>query len=592
MLKVKHIMTKGYNSRANGAVERFNKTLMHIVKKKVALPVEWDDQLPYAIYAYNSIAHKTTGDTPYFLMTGRDPQGPLIMEGEDADGINYSDMEEYKCVLTQELLKAQRSAKEHARREWEEHKRLFDLKHKVHNRRYPEPGSRVLVEIPSEKLGAKCPKLVNKWKGPYRVISVSENSATVRPVMGNRKETLIIPFDNLRVIPVEMKQEVIIETTKGRAGVKEKIKPYGDVGSDIVLNLEIKHDNYFSEILFCRCPTPCQFFPADAQKAKTTSPVQLHRMHQWLEHNPALAANPKDLQVLSKQHFPGSSSPPSLDTIRALAWCPTIIQTLSGVPMWVKAWNSVYSDLARIHLKRSSFENKLWIVTTPGVDHKAIPLSASRLSSLSESADLAKMVTDVEKEKPTAILLVVPFRVNPDELGKKLISELPGDVRVAVVCAPTAIEDYSVAAELEAMLQCMASPEKPVHLIPPQYRVQSSRNRKLWEIGDSDTIINYWQAVLLVAKEQEVPIELKLRMEEGNSVSKPVVNVCSTGLSNEAEKEAPKASKRNRPPNNHHGQPQLATGPMLSKRGRGVPVAIGSRRGNFGRGQLQYHQSF
>uniref|UniRef100_A0A8R1ET43 Uncharacterized protein n=1 Tax=Caenorhabditis japonica TaxID=281687 RepID=A0A8R1ET43_CAEJA len=78
--------------------------------------------------------------------------------------------------------------------------------------------------------------------------------------------------------------------------------------------------------------------------------------------------------------------------------------------------------------------------------------------------------------------------------------------------------------------------------------------------------------------EQEVPIELKLRMEEGDSVSKLCERVLDW-MSNEAEKEAPKASKRNRPPNNHHGQPHLATGPMLSKRGRGVPVAIEIRPG-------------
>uniref|UniRef100_A0A8R1IED0 RNA-directed DNA polymerase n=1 Tax=Caenorhabditis japonica TaxID=281687 RepID=A0A8R1IED0_CAEJA len=34
MLNIKHITTKGYNSRTNGCVERFNKTIMQILKKK------------------------------------------------------------------------------------------------------------------------------------------------------------------------------------------------------------------------------------------------------------------------------------------------------------------------------------------------------------------------------------------------------------------------------------------------------------------------------------------------------------------------------------------------------------------------------
>uniref|UniRef100_A0A8R1DJ98 RNA-directed DNA polymerase n=1 Tax=Caenorhabditis japonica TaxID=281687 RepID=A0A8R1DJ98_CAEJA len=162
MLKIKHVMTKGYNSRANGAVEGFNKTIMHIVKKKVALPIEWDDQLPYAVYAYNSIAHRTTGDTPYFIMTGRDPQGPLIMEGEDAGGMNNFDMEDYKCVLTHELLVAHKKAKEHARSEWEGYKRLFDSKHKVHSRKYPQPGSRVLLPTAHHSTTAACRTVLAK----------------------------------------------------------------------------------------------------------------------------------------------------------------------------------------------------------------------------------------------------------------------------------------------------------------------------------------------------------------------------------------------------------------------------------------------
>uniref|UniRef100_A0A8R1DIR6 RNA-directed DNA polymerase n=1 Tax=Caenorhabditis japonica TaxID=281687 RepID=A0A8R1DIR6_CAEJA len=219
MLNIKHITTKGYNSRTNGCVERFNKTIMQILKKKTAVPMEWDEQIPFAVFAYNSVAHKTTGESPMFLMYGRDSKHPIHMEGEDAVGMDYSDADEYKHILVQELLKAHRRAKEHAEREWEENKKLLDQKYKTENRKYPTVGSRVLIEIPTERIGARCPKLVNKWKGPYRVVKCTQNSATVIPILGG-KEEFVIPFDNLRVISVEM-ENVPIVTNKGRQ--KQKV---------------------------------------------------------------------------------------------------------------------------------------------------------------------------------------------------------------------------------------------------------------------------------------------------------------------------------------------------------------------------------
>ncbi|EGT47562.1 hypothetical protein CAEBREN_01908 [Caenorhabditis brenneri] len=45
ILNIKHITTKGYNSRANGGVERFNKTITHIIKKKNRVSYEWDEQV-------------------------------------------------------------------------------------------------------------------------------------------------------------------------------------------------------------------------------------------------------------------------------------------------------------------------------------------------------------------------------------------------------------------------------------------------------------------------------------------------------------------------------------------------------------------
>uniref|UniRef100_A0A8R1DWG4 Uncharacterized protein n=1 Tax=Caenorhabditis japonica TaxID=281687 RepID=A0A8R1DWG4_CAEJA len=102
---------------------------------------------------------------------------------------------------------------------------MFDQKHKTNSRQYPLPGSRVLVEVPSEKLGVQCPKLVNKWRGPYRVVACSNNSAKVVPILRKMGEILEIPFDNLRIIPPQM-DDILIKTVKGRA----KMRNVGETG--------------------------------------------------------------------------------------------------------------------------------------------------------------------------------------------------------------------------------------------------------------------------------------------------------------------------------------------------------------------------
>uniref|UniRef100_A0A8R1E486 RNA-directed DNA polymerase n=1 Tax=Caenorhabditis japonica TaxID=281687 RepID=A0A8R1E486_CAEJA len=492
MLKIKHVMTKGYNSRANGAVERFNKTIMHIVKKKVALPIKWDDQLPYAVYAYNSIAHRTTGDTPYFLMTGRDPQGPLIMEGEDAGGMNYSDMEDYKCVLTHELLVAHKKAKEHARSEWKEYKRLFDSKHKVHSRKYPQPGSRVLVEIPSEKLGARCPKLVNKWKGPYRVVTCSENSVTVRPVMGKSKETLVIPFDNVRVIPAEM-ENIAIETKKGRMRVKTK-----ELNCDNVVVPSVSKDMlFFREIYCCRCHTPCNFHPPGLPKIRTTSPIQLFRIVTLLKRHPELRDCPQELQLLSKHPIPHDKSTPDVDTILSLSSCPTILLTVKGVPLWETAFEDAYSAILKKALATPLRKKEVWTLLMPSVCETVVPIQTARMIKWGDVE--GKFLETLHGTRCDAILIVAHVLDLNHLLINRIKDALPPEIVVILVGAPAAIDDYARMEQLEMVFDQFQ--DEGVIKLSPGLRVQSHKNRKLLEIGDSEDVIEYWKAVEQLAKD-------------------------------------------------------------------------------------------
>uniref|UniRef100_A0A8R1EXY8 RNA-directed DNA polymerase n=1 Tax=Caenorhabditis japonica TaxID=281687 RepID=A0A8R1EXY8_CAEJA len=96
MSNIQLIRTKGYHSRMNGAVERFNRTIQTVLKKITIIPSEWDEKLPYAIFAYNSCRYEATGESPHFLMYGRDARIPMKSDPEEHIGQYQVDIDDYK----------------------------------------------------------------------------------------------------------------------------------------------------------------------------------------------------------------------------------------------------------------------------------------------------------------------------------------------------------------------------------------------------------------------------------------------------------------------------------------------------------------
>ena len=70
--------TSPYHHQANGLVERWNRTLMDMIKPTVELePEKWDRYIGPVLFAYRSTPHASTGNTPFFLRHGIDPNLPM-----------------------------------------------------------------------------------------------------------------------------------------------------------------------------------------------------------------------------------------------------------------------------------------------------------------------------------------------------------------------------------------------------------------------------------------------------------------------------------------------------------------------------------
>ncbi|EYC28494.1 hypothetical protein Y032_0007g3255 [Ancylostoma ceylanicum] len=214
IMGIEQVFTKGYNPRENGVTERFNKTIIGLLRKKVEVPMEWDKMLPLCVFAYNTTAHDATGDSPFFLLHGFDAKVPW-------NSLPTQEITPYMVDLDgyiHELVTGLKTAHDHAREQNEKArnamKRNYDDNHKVVANPL-HPGDRVYLRVPTEKGKAKHPKLTNEWSGPYRVIKVSDTSATITAI--NRdEEPLCIPFDELRKLPPSLDDEPVL-TTRQRA---------------------------------------------------------------------------------------------------------------------------------------------------------------------------------------------------------------------------------------------------------------------------------------------------------------------------------------------------------------------------------------
>ena len=77
MLHIRPIITSPYHPQTDGLVERFNQTLKAMLSKvHIQEGKDWDQLLPYVLFAYREIPQSTTGFSPFELLYGREVRGP------------------------------------------------------------------------------------------------------------------------------------------------------------------------------------------------------------------------------------------------------------------------------------------------------------------------------------------------------------------------------------------------------------------------------------------------------------------------------------------------------------------------------------
>lgn len=166
LLGIRSLRTTPYHPQTDGLTERFNQTLKQMLRKFVDdTGSDWDQWLPFLLFAYREVPQASTGFSPFELLYGYEVRGPLsllkeIWEGKEGreEPVNVA---AYVLQMRERLQKMSTLAQEHMAQAQRGQKAWYDRSARQRNF---APGHKVLVMLPSHES-----KLLAKWQGPYEV---------------------------------------------------------------------------------------------------------------------------------------------------------------------------------------------------------------------------------------------------------------------------------------------------------------------------------------------------------------------------------------------------------------------------------------
>uniref|UniRef100_A0A8C5GD01 Gypsy retrotransposon integrase-like protein 1 n=1 Tax=Gouania willdenowi TaxID=441366 RepID=A0A8C5GD01_GOUWI len=166
LLGIRSLRTTPYHPQTDGLTERFNQTMKQMLRKFVnETGVDWDQWLPYLLFAYREVPQASTGFSPFELLYGHEVRGPLsllkdVWEGNQAGG-GADNIISYVVQMRDRLEKMRGLAQSHMAESQRRQKVWYD---RSARQRSFNPGQKVLVLLPSD--GSK---LLAQWQGPFEV---------------------------------------------------------------------------------------------------------------------------------------------------------------------------------------------------------------------------------------------------------------------------------------------------------------------------------------------------------------------------------------------------------------------------------------
>ena len=166
LCNIHHSRTTPYHPEGNGQVERFNRTLLGMLR---TLPKEfksdWKNHVQKMVHAYNCTQNDSTGYSSHFLLYGRQPRLPIDMLFSLNRSEGPVEHETYVSKWRQCMEEAYKIAAANARKRSDRGKNYYDMKAKNAGLL---PGDRVLVRNLGERGGPG--KLRSFWEDKVHIV--------------------------------------------------------------------------------------------------------------------------------------------------------------------------------------------------------------------------------------------------------------------------------------------------------------------------------------------------------------------------------------------------------------------------------------
>lgn len=217
--------TSPYHPPGNGQVERFNRTLIQMLKTLTDKDkMNWKDSLNKLIFAYNCTRTEVTGFSLFYLLYGRSPRLPIDMLFSLPTEDGSCSRRDYVEIWKQGMQEAYAIARENAHKSAQWNKRMYDTKVRSS---VLYPGDRVLIRNMTPRGGTG--KLRNHWEDTIHTV-VRQVGGDVpiyelRPEQGKGKtrilhRNLLLPCDHL---PLEVEAHPPVKP-KRKTAVAEKVR--------------------------------------------------------------------------------------------------------------------------------------------------------------------------------------------------------------------------------------------------------------------------------------------------------------------------------------------------------------------------------
>ena len=266
LLGIRKSRTTALHPQSDGQTERMNRTLLDLLAKLAKdNPKEWDRKLQYAMAAYRSSVHSTTGETPNRLMLGREVATPTSLLTIPPPGKTerlpwveslHAVFEETYATVVEATKSAQRFQKSSHDRKQKDYQFL--------------PGDFVHLYAPKPHKGVS-PKLDSqRWLGPF-IVEKKLSEATYLVKKQGAKSGKVVNVDRLAPYSSRDQQRFpVLETEVNENSIREE----GSTTGEDIRDADVNVAENSSETILKRDDDLTNLIPQNFERGSLTQPAK------------------------------------------------------------------------------------------------------------------------------------------------------------------------------------------------------------------------------------------------------------------------------------------------------------------------------